>query len=406
VDTKRQIHQLCSRIREASFKIQYWDGDCVSYGGAPSEFTVILKDKAVVDKLFGNIRLRLPEAYTAGDIEVEGDLQRFLRLGFLLESELPKLSATEKAKLATMSLWQRNSLARSEKNVAHHYDLGNDFFKLWLDRRMVYSCAYFRRPEDDIDTAQEQKLEHLCAKLRLSPNELLLDIGCGWGAMAIHAARVRGARVVGVTLSEEQLREAGARVAELGLGDRVEIRLQDYREVPEQEGFDKIVSVGMFEHVGREHILDYLRQTARLLKPRGTGVLHTIGRMLEGPVNPWIHRYIFPGLYLPSLAELTEGMAKCDLNVIDVENLRMHYAYTLDRWAAAFEKQVEQVRRMFDERFVRMWRMYLHSSAATFRYGYLNLWQITFTKGLVNDLPLTREHIYAGVSRPTNLARN
>ena len=162
----------------------------------------------------------------------------------------------------------------------------------------------------------------------------------------------------------------------------------------------------MFEHVGREHILDYLRQTARLLKPRGTGVLHTIGRMLEGPVNPWIHKHIFPGLYLPSLAELTEGMAKCDLNVIDVENLRMHYAYTLDRWAAAFAKQVDQVRRMFDERFVRMWRMYLHSSAATFRYGYLNLWQITFTRGLVNDLPLTREHIYAGVPRPANLARN
>src|SRR5260370_1826143 len=268
---------------------------------------------------------------------------------------------------------------------------------------MVYSCAYFRRPEDDIDTAQEQKLEHLCAKLRLSPNELLLDIGCGWGAMAIHAARVRGARVVGVTLSEEQLREAAARAAELGLGDRVEIRLQDYREVPEQEGFDKIVSVGMFEHVGREHILDYLRQTGRLLKPRGTGVLHTIGRMLEGPVNPWIHRYIFPGLYLPSFAELTEAMEKCDLNVIDLQDHRIHYAYTLDRCAAAFEKQVEQVRRMFDERFVRMWRMYLHSSAAHVAYGYFNLLQTTFTKSPVNDLPLTREHISARVSPPIYL---
>jgi cyclopropane-fatty-acyl-phospholipid synthase len=271
--------------------------------------------------------------------------------------------------------------------------LGNDFFKLWLDREMVYSCAYFRHPEDDIDKAQEQKLEYLCAKLRLAQGERLLDIGCGWGSLAIHAARNRGSSVIGITLSEEQLREAANRVAQLVIGDLVELRLQDYRELSETEGFDKLVSVGMFEHVGREHIVEYLGRTARLLKVGGSGVLHTIGRMAVGSVNPWIHKYIFPGLYLPSLAEVANGMAKSGLNIVDVENLRMHYAYTLDRWAAAFERQTEQIREMFDDRFVRTWRMYL-SSAATFRYGYLNLWQITFTKGLVNNLPLTREHLY------------
>jgi len=354
----------------------------------------MLKDKAVVDRLFVDIHLRLPEAYAAGEIEIDGDLQRFVRLVFLVDSVLPKLSIARKALLAAMSRWQHNSPGQSRRNVVHHYDLGNEFFRLWLDPRMIYSCAYFRRQEDDIDTAQKQKLEHLCTKLRLQPGERLLDIGCGWGALVIHAALRWGVRALGITLSEQQRSEAALRIAELGLADRVEVRLQDYREVSDEEGFDKIVSVGMFEHVGREHILDYMRQTARLLKPGGSGVLHTMGRMLEGPVNPWIHKYIFPGLYLPSLAEITDSMGKCDLNLVDVENLRMHYAFTLDRWAEAFEKRVDQVRRMFDEIFVRMWRMYLHSSAATFRYGYLNLWQISFTKELVNDLPLTREYIY------------
>lgn len=394
MDTKRQIHALFSRIADASFVVSYWDGETVSYGTGASEFRLILKDKAVVDRIFGDPIVRLPEAYTSGDIEIEGDLQRFVRVGFLAEAAPPKLRIASKAILTLISITQRNGIRRSRQNVAHHYDLGSDFFKLWLDPQMIYSCAYFQRPDDDIATAQQQKLEHLSAKLRLRPGEWLLDIGCGWGAMAIYAGRAKGARVVGVTVSEQQFREARARVAELGLEDQVEIRLQDYREVPEEQGFDKIVSVGMFEHVGREHLIDYLRKTSRLLKPGGSGVLHTIGRMFEGPVNPWIRKYIFPGSYLPSLAQITDGMARCDLNIIDVENLRMHYAHTLDRWAAAFEKQVERIRRMFDERFVRMWRMYLQSSAGAFRYGSLNLWQVTFTKGLVNDLPLTREHLY------------
>jgi cyclopropane-fatty-acyl-phospholipid synthase len=399
LDSKKQIHRLCSGVADASFIVQFWDGERVSYGHRPPEFTVILKNKAVTDRLFGDIRLRLPEAYTAGDIEIEGDLQRFVRVGFLIDSSLSKLSPIAKARLAAMSVRQRNGLGRSREHAAHHYNLGNDFFKLWLDRQMVYSCAYFRRPNDDIDKAQEQKLDYLCAKLRLSARERLLDLGCGWGALAIHAARTKGVQVVGVTLSEEQTREARARIAELGLSDQIEIRLQDYREVPEDEGFDKVVSVGMFEHVGREQILDYMRKTARLLKPSGSGVLHTIGRLFQGRVDPWIRKHIFPGAYLPSLTELTDGMAQCNLNVVDVENLRMHYAFTLDRWAAAFEKHADQVRHMFDERFVRMWRMYLQSSAGAFRYGSLNLWQITFTKGLVNDWPLTREYMYSrGIS--------
>jgi cyclopropane-fatty-acyl-phospholipid synthase len=394
MDTKKQIHALLTQVADASFVVRYWDGDAVSYGTGASEFTLILKDKASVDKIFGDPIVRLPEAYTSGDIEIEGDLQRFVRVAFLAEAALPKLSIATKANLAITSINQRNGLTRSRRNTSHHYDLGNDFFKLWIDPQMVYSCAYFRRPDDDIATAQQQKLEHICAKLRLAPGERLLDVGCGWGALAIYAARAKGVRVVGVTLSEEQFREAKARIAELRLEDRVEIRLQDYRQIPEEEGFDKIVSVGMFEHVGREHLLGYLRKTAQMLKPGGSGVLHTIGRMFEGPVNPWIRKHIFPGSYLPSLAQIGDGMAKCDLNVVDVENLRMHYAYTLDRWIATYEKQIDQVQRMFDERFARMWRMYLHSCAAGFRYGSLNLWQVTFTKGLVNDLPLTREHLY------------
>jgi len=394
MNTKKRIHSLLGRIKHASFEVRYWDGERVNYGIGSPEFRVILKNKLAVDRIFANPRMRLPEAYTDEEIQIEGDLQQFLRLGFLLQTELPGLRVADKLALVIAALQPGNHMRRSRHNVVHHYDLGNSFFKLWLDRRMVYSCAYFRDPEDDIDKAQEQKLEYLCAKLRLSPGERLLDIGCGWGALAIYAAHTRGSSVVGITLSEEQLREATGRVAELGVGERVELRLQDYREVSEEGGFDKIVSVGMFEHVGREHMLEYLGHTARLLKTGGIGVLQTIGRMSEGSVNPWVHKYIFPGLYLPSLAQLARGLAKSGMNIIDVENLRMHYAYTLDRWADAFELRIDQIRAMFGERFVRMWRMYLHSSAATFRYGYLNLWQITFSKGLVNDLPLTREHLY------------
>lgn len=395
MDRKRLIDKLCRHVTDASFAVRYWDGDQVNYGRGPAEFTLILKNQTAIAQLFGNIKLRVAEAYSAGDIDIEGDLQRFVRLGFLMDSALPSLGAARKAILAITSLWARNNRRRARQNAVRHYDLGNDFFKLWLDRRMVYSCAYFRRPDDDIDKAQAQKLEYLCAKLRLLPGERLLDLGCGWGALAIHAARSRGAHVVGITLSEEQLSEARARISKLGLGNRIELRLQDYREVPEVEAFDKIVSVGMFEHVGRKHILDYFRQTARLLKPGGIGILHTIGRMRPGPLHPWIRKYIFPGAYVPSLAELADGMATFKLNIVDVENLRLHYGYTLDRWAAAFERHADQVRSMFDERFVRMWRMYLCSSAAAFRFGPLNLWQIIHSKGAINDLPLTRDYMYS-----------
>ena len=395
VDSKNQIHQLCSRITGASFAIRYWDGEEVNYGPGPIEFTVILKSRRAINQLFGNLKLRLAEAYTDGEIEVEGDLQQFVRLGFLAEAPTPVIRIVPQVLLAAISLWRRNSLRRARLNATHHYDLGNTFFKLWLDQRMVYSCAYFRQPDDDIDRAQAQKLDYLCAKLQLSPGDRLLDVGCGWGAFAIHAARSRGVQAVGITLSEEQVSEGRTRIAKFGLGQRVELRLQDYREMPEVEAFDKIASVGMFEHVGRRHILDYFRTTARLLKPGGRGVLHTIGRMRPAPLHPWIRKHIFPGAYVPSLGELVNGMAACKLNVIDLENLRLHYGYTLDRWAAAFERHVKEIQKMFDDRFVRMWRLYLHSSAAAFRHGPLNLWQIVFSKGLVNDLPLTREYMYS-----------
>lgn len=399
MDTRRRIDRLCRKVPDASFAVRYWDGAHVGYGDGPAEFTISLKSEAVAAGLFGNIALRLPEAYAAGDIEIDGDLQRFTRVAYLADTALPQVGATEKALLAAMALKQRNSLAGSRRNIAHQYDLGNDFFKLWLDRQMVYSCAYFRGTEDDINTAQEQKLEYICAKLRLSPNDRLLDMGCGWGALAIHAARTCCARVVGVTLSEQQQREASARVCNFGLGDRVEIRFQDYRDVPEHGSYDRIVSVGMFEHVGKKHLGSYMKQTARLLKPGGAGVLQTIGRMREGVLSPWIRKHLFPGLYLPALSEVIDVMAANGLVVTDVENLRMHYALTLDRWAAAFERNRDRVRTMFDESFFRMWRMYLHSTAGAFRYGDLNLWQVTFTCGLINDLPLTREHLYSRDSK-------
>jgi len=392
---KQLIHKIFSQARDTSFHAEYWDGEVIHYGPvAEPEFTVAFGSERRMRNLLDNVKLKIGEAYVAGELEVRGDLQRFVRLAHVLDVDAMALSLSEKLSVAVMVLRQRNSLGKSKQNIVRHYDISNDFYKLWLDDDLVYSCGYFRSSDDDLHRAQAQKMAHLCAKLRLSPGARVLDVGCGWGGLAMYAARYHAVEVTGITLSEQQHIEATRRVASRQLGAAVDIRIQDYRQLRPIRPFDRWVSVGMFEHVGKGFIDEYVRCITRQLRPGGLGVLHTMGRMAEGEMSPWLNKYIFPGLYLPSLAEIVDTLGRHGFNVIDVENLRMHYGLTLDRWVERFEGKAGAIRNMFDEAFVRMWRLYLHSCAAAFKYGYANLWQITFTNGLVNDLPLTRDFLY------------
>jgi cyclopropane-fatty-acyl-phospholipid synthase len=395
MSTKRLVDRILSQITGVSFGVVFWDGDTRRYGPGPEEFVLHLKDEAVCKGLLGNLNVRFGDAYVSGAIEVEGDLQRCLRLMFLCRPETFALSPGEKAKLALMRWRWVNPLEQARRNVAVHYDLGNEFFKLWLGKEMVYSCAYFRSPEEDIDTAQERKLHHLCEKLRLREGARLLDVGCGWGGLLLHAATRYGARGLGITLSAEQELEARSRIAAHGLSDRVAIARRDYRELDDSDGFDAVVSIGMFEHVGKRNYGEYFRSTARLLRDGGIGVLHTIGRHVAGPANPWITKHIFPGAYFPSLAEVDEPLVASGLRVTDVEVWRLHYALTLERWLEGYEANLDRVRAMYGERFTRLWRLYLAGCAASFRYGDYCVWQIQFTKGSGDEIPLTREYLYS-----------
>jgi cyclopropane-fatty-acyl-phospholipid synthase len=391
----RFLEGIAARWPEVAFAVEDWSGKTTRHGAAPAAFVLHLRDRKTCEGLLADPSRRFGEAYAAGAIDVSGDLQAFLGLLLRLDADGVSLGPLGKLRRAG-ARWRPapNSRRRARAQVAHHYDVGNAFFELWLGRTMAYSCAYFRSPADDIDTAQEAKFEHIAAKLRLEKGQRLLDIGCGWGSFARHAARHHDVLVRGVTLSAAQQRYAAEAVAREGLGDRVRIELRDYRDLVRGERFDRIVSIGMFEHVGRDGIHDYFRHTARLLADGGVGVLQSIGRMAPAPTDPWIATHIFPGVYFPALAEIVEGMGVHRLMVADVEALRLHYALTLERWREGLERNLPAVHRMHGEAFARTWRLYLAGSAAAFRVGNLNLWQIQFTNGPTDAVPATRDYLY------------
>jgi cyclopropane-fatty-acyl-phospholipid synthase len=383
-----QMHSVDPRSR---FAFEFWDGEAIAYGNHP-EMILRFRSKEGAKQLLCEGFLGFGEAYMAGDLEVEGDLQELLRLGLCIGYDRRGLSLWQKVWFLAHCLATRNTLSRSPKNIEHHYDLGDEFYQLFLDQTLTYSCGYFTSERDSLEQAQLNKYEHICRKLALQPGEKLVDIGCGWGGMLIYAAQNYGISGLGNTLSRNQYESAKTRIKELGLQDRIEVVLADYREISGK--FDKFVSIGMFEHVGKAFIPVYMRTASNLLKKGGTGMLHTIGKDAESLSDAWILKYIFPGGYLPNLPEIVDEMGQAGFSILDVENLRFHYGHTLDQWAENYEKNVEQVRNMFDECFVRMWRLYLHASSAGFKYGSSRLYQILFTNGLNNELPLTRKHLY------------
>lgn len=372
------------------------DGSEVRGAAAEPVARVRLRDRGVLRELLRNPDLALGEAYADGRIDVEGDLARLVEEAFRSHGRAPRLGRAAARLLGARP--RRNTRSRARDHIHRHYDLGNDFYRLWLDENLVYTCAYFPTPETGLEEAQLAKMEHVCRKLVLRPGERVVEAGCGWGSLALYMAERHGVRVRAYNISEEQILYAREQARRRGLDRRVEFVLDDYRAI---EGrYDAFVSVGMLEHVGPAHYRTLGRVIHRSLEPHGRGLLHSIGRSRPQPMNPWIERYIFPGAYIPALREMLEVLEPFELTVLDVENLRPHYARTLEHWLDRFEKVADEVRRRFDDRFVRMWRLYLASSIASFRTGSCQLYQVLFARPSSSHLPWTRAHLYGSEAGP------
>jgi len=371
-------------------------GRKTTYGSGDPEVTLRMHDARIGWELGLNPWLKVGESYMDGRLTIEqGTLYDLMDIG-LANATLMMGAWTQKLSDAANRLlrwWhQTNPFGVARANVAHHYDLSRKLFSLFLDESLQYSCAYWPKLNISLGEAQQAKMRHIASKLLLEPGQLVLDIGCGWGALGIYLAKTAGVRVIGVTLSKEQLAVAQQRARDAGLEGQVEFRLQDYREVPER--FDRIVSVGMFEHVGIKHYPEFFRQVEKLMKPSGAALVHAIGRR-DGPgyTNPWLRRYIFPGGYSPALSEVLPRVEKTGLWVTDIEILRLHYAETIKAWRANFEKHRAEIKALYDERFCRMWEFYLIGSELSFRYDYNMVFQIQIARG-INNVPITRDYMF------------
>ncbi len=392
---KQLLKTIFRRVEEGGFTVRFWDGEETKYGSGPSEVTLVFNEALPTSFPVDDLMLGFGEAYMDGVIDIEGELEDVFSL-FVRNEERMDGSGLTNAMTKIIRTVQSGAAfkERQKDNIQHHYDLGNDFFSLWLDETLSYSCAYFRHDEDTLYQAQLNKIDHILKKMQLRPGQRLLDIGTGWGWLLIRAAQQYGVQAVGITLSEEQYQGATQTVRELGLEDSVEIRLQDYLDLKPTELFDRVVSVGMFEHVGRSNLPVYMEKVRDLLKPGGLSMLHSIMGLTESDVNSWIEKYIFPGGYIPSLRETIGLFPDYDFHLIHGESLRRHYAKTLDHWYENFSKHMDTVEEKYGRRFVRMWELYLLSCAASFRTTGLDIYQLLFSKGLNNDLEMTMDHVY------------
>jgi cyclopropane-fatty-acyl-phospholipid synthase len=364
----------------------------------PIVATVRFQDRPALLSLAKDPDRGFGDAYSAGRVEVDGDLVRSLECVYLSRGGI---SRWHKFLLAKWLDWLQNNTRRgSRANIHHHYDLSNDFYRLWLDERMLYTCAYFPTLEASLEAAQEAKMEMVCRKLRLRPGETVVETGCGWGALAIYMAQHYGVRVKAFNISHEQITYARQWAKREGLTGKVEFIEDDYRNLSDK--FDVFCSVGMLEHVGRNHYYEFSRVIRRAIGDTGRGFLHYIGRNSARPLNAWIRERIFPGGYPPSLRESMDVFEPQNFSVLDVENLRMHYAKTLEHWLARFESSFDTVVRMKGLEFARAWRLYLCGSVAAFRTGSLQLFQVLFAGSRSPFIVWTREHLYVPFEEDTD----
>lgn len=371
-----------------------WSGEGVAPPGTTAVHRVSVADRATLRGLLQDPQVRFADAFTADRIRIDGDLIDFLAT---LYRSVGSSSGRDSLPGRLAGWLQRprpNTVAGSRQNIHRHYDLGNDFYSVWLGATMAYTCAYYRHAAATLDEAQYAKMEHICRKLRVGASDTVVEAGCGWGSLALYLAERRGAKVRAFNISREQLNYARDRARERGLATRVEFIEEDYRNIA--GSCDVFLSVGMLEHVGVAHYAELGRVIDRTLAAQGRGLIHSIGRNRPGALHPWIERRIFPGAHPPSLSEMTQIFEPSDLSILDVENLRLHYALTLRDWLARYESGIDRVRAQFaDEAFLRMWRLYLAGSIAAFETGTLQLFQVLFARHDNNAIPLTREHLYA-----------
>jgi len=378
------------RVIDAAGRIHVFEGS-----PGPTA-TIRLHDRSLHWKCLLSPRFYVPEAYMNGSLTIEeGSLYDFLDVMTTNDDVPPNgrlMRLGDTAGRLLRYIHQYNPVRRSRRNVAHHYDLSDQLYELFLDSDRQYSCAYFQALDEDLETAQINKKRHIAAKLLLRPGQKVLDIGSGWGGLALYLAGECGAEVTGLTLSQEQLKVAQRRAAAAGLSDRVRFHLRDYREETDQ--YDRIVSVGMFEHVGVNQYGAFFGKLNELLTPDGVALLHSIGRM-DGPgrTNPWLRKYIFPGGYCPALSEVVPVVEQKRLWITDVEILRLHYAETLRAWRERFEQNRERIQALYDERFCRMWETYLVGSELSFRRQGMLVFQMQMSRA-IDAVPLTRDYMF------------
>ena len=376
-------------------RLRLWDGHEFNFGPTPS-VTIVVKDPALVSQFTRPSLDLLGSAFVEGRLELEGSISEAIRVCDELSQALVDDEDNTPPRVY-------HDKATDAESISYHYDLSNDFYQLWLDRDMAYSCGYFETGEESLDEAQQAKFRLLCRKLRLKPGEYLLDVGCGWGGLARFAAREFGVKVFGITLSKEQLKLARERVKAEGLQDKVDLQLLDYRDLPQDGRFDKIVSVGMFEHVGHANLREYCEILSRAVREGGLvmnhGITskHTDGRQVGRGAGDFIDRYVFPNGELPHLSMMTAEISEAGLEVVDVESLRLHYARTLDHWSQRLEQKLDAAAKQVPEQALRIWRLYLAGCAYAFAHGWINIDQILATKPHADgslELPPTQADIY------------
>ena len=381
--------QILKSSFDAPIDVEFWDGETVHFGEGESIAKIIMHELIPIKEIVAHASLTFGEAYMDGKIEIQGNLQELVTLAYRSQD-----SFFNNSKFSKLIPKHSHSEKVSKNDVQSHYDIGNDFYEMWLDKTMTYSCAYFASDSDTLEDAQMNKVRHILNKLHAQEGETLLDIGCGWGTLLFTAAKEYGLKATGVTLSQQQYDFVSDKIKAEGLTGQVTVYLEDYRELKEQ--YDHVTSVGMFEHVGKENLAAYFSKIDQLLVENGTALIHGITGQHKGAgVDAWINKYIFPGGYIPNLAENIDHIMDAHLQVDDLEPLRRHYQKTLEIWTDNFHHVSESVISRYGERFYRMWDLYLQACAASFESGNIDVVQYLLTKGASStNLPMTRSYIY------------
>lgn len=385
------VRMFLHAIGNPMLRVTLWDGKPVQAPGESAAIGMAIHSRGALWRLITNPLVNFGDDYSAGQIEVEGGLVSFMETIYRSLAVAPKYNLAADPEAYRRNQPNLNSRQESKRNIHHHYDIGNAFYQLWLDSEMLYTCAYFSDPMVTLEEAQRAKMDLVCRKLRLKPGQSVVEAGCGWGALARHMARNYGVTVMAYNLSHEQVVYARQRANDEGLAGMVNYVEDDYRSIAGT--FDAFVSVGMLEHVGPDHYHELGALINRSLTGQGVGLIHTIGQNAAKPMSPWFLKRMFPGSYPPTISEMMAIFEPADFSVLDVENLRLHYAKTCEQWLERFEQNLGRVREMFDENFIRAWRLYLSGCIANFRIGSLQLFQILFSRSSNNLVPWTRSHM-------------